>query len=300
MHLLYEFASNIQNTTKIICDSFSDSRIKYIKNEKNLGAFGNMNRGIQLASNEFIVLLHDDDLLLENYLSTMKNALSTNEDIDMIFPDKKVIVNEKKAAPKSGIYKIVNTLRKILTIDNALIKIRPEDFFIHNIVSCPVGVMFRKSRALKLGSFKENLYPIADYIFWTDYSFDNDVYFLPKEIAVSRQGDNITHSKGMFERLFRECYKFQKSLLESDVVKGSLAEAYLYESIKIKNNALVFKTESNIDLDDCYRDLTGDKYRLNMIRSLKSYVYLMRFTFSVIFRLIFQKTLLSRSHAQTK
>lgn len=42
--------------------------IRYYVNSKNLGHEGNMNRGIQLSRGEWVALLHDDDLLVVNYL----------------------------------------------------------------------------------------------------------------------------------------------------------------------------------------------------------------------------------------
>lgn len=40
----------------------------YYRNEENLGMFGNWNRCIELARGEWVTLLHDDDLLIPNYL----------------------------------------------------------------------------------------------------------------------------------------------------------------------------------------------------------------------------------------
>ncbi|MCM1144048.1 MAG: glycosyltransferase family 2 protein [Blautia sp.] len=44
--------------------------IVYYKNEQNIGMGGNWNRCIELAKGDWVVLLHDDDMLCENYLKT--------------------------------------------------------------------------------------------------------------------------------------------------------------------------------------------------------------------------------------
>lgn len=46
----------------------SNLNVRYYINAQNLGHEGNINRGIQLAKGEWVALLHDDDLLVPNYL----------------------------------------------------------------------------------------------------------------------------------------------------------------------------------------------------------------------------------------
>ena len=45
--------------------------VLYYKNASNLGMGGNWNRCIELANADWVVLLHDDDMLCENYLKTV-------------------------------------------------------------------------------------------------------------------------------------------------------------------------------------------------------------------------------------
>lgn len=48
-----------------------NDNIYYYRNKKNMGMGGCWNRCIELARTEWVVLLHDDDLLCENYLSVV-------------------------------------------------------------------------------------------------------------------------------------------------------------------------------------------------------------------------------------
>ncbi len=272
---------------QLISESFNDDRVEYVRNERNLGAFGNMNKAIQLAKYEYIVLLHDDDLLKENYLSIVNLVLSSNHDVDMIFTDKKVFINGKEIS-KHGIFRIAKNTNILSKKKNKIIKIKPNDFFINNIVGCPVGTLFRKSKALEIGGFDENSYPISDYTFWTEYSLKNNVYMIAKELAISRQEDNITLSAGMYERLFRECYKFQKQLIERDIAGGFLAKAYLYESLKIRNSALLAKTGKGIDINACYIDATGKAYHTDILKIIRAYAYLIKFIIGITFRYQFK------------
>ena len=59
-------AEDYKTETQILMESYSDSRLFYYKNEKNIGQACNWNRCFELARAEWIVFLQNDDVLLEN------------------------------------------------------------------------------------------------------------------------------------------------------------------------------------------------------------------------------------------
>lgn len=54
-----------------LLESFHDPRIKYFRNDVNLGMAGNWNRCLDLARADLVTLLHADDELLEGYCPLM-------------------------------------------------------------------------------------------------------------------------------------------------------------------------------------------------------------------------------------
>ena len=87
------FAQTYSNIEVIICDDSTDDKIKtlieekyqnprfkinYSKNEKRLWGFGSVERGVGLASGEYIKILHDDDILLPACVSELVQALVQN------------------------------------------------------------------------------------------------------------------------------------------------------------------------------------------------------------------------------
>lgn len=54
--------------------SYADPRIRYERNEQNLGMAGNWNRCLTRVDGEWATLLHADDELLPDYVSTMRAA----------------------------------------------------------------------------------------------------------------------------------------------------------------------------------------------------------------------------------
>ena len=66
-----------------VAKSFSDPRINIIQNEKNLGATGSRNKGIELAKGKYIYFLDSDDAMLPNCLEILYNTAENNQ-ADMV------------------------------------------------------------------------------------------------------------------------------------------------------------------------------------------------------------------------
>lgn len=64
------------------------SRLLYYQNEKNLGLFANWNRCLTLARSEWVVMLHDDDLLQPNYLPWLRRAVAQKPDAGLFAVEK--------------------------------------------------------------------------------------------------------------------------------------------------------------------------------------------------------------------
>ena len=75
------------DNTKEICLSYieKDHRIKYIRNEKNLGLTGNLNVLIKHSSCELIANLFDGDLYDKNLLTKWVTALTLNNNAAFVF-----------------------------------------------------------------------------------------------------------------------------------------------------------------------------------------------------------------------
>ncbi|MEU3458493.1 glycosyltransferase [Streptomyces sp. NPDC006733] len=76
--------------------ALGDERVSYLRNERNLGVTGNFNRCLELSEGEFTVLMGCDDLLLPNYLRTVRAALDHEPKATMVQPGVDVIDGEGK------------------------------------------------------------------------------------------------------------------------------------------------------------------------------------------------------------
>ena len=67
-----------------IAKSFNDPRIKIIENEKNLGATGSRNRGLDIAEGDYIYFLDSDDVMVSTCLETLYNVAKSASDVEFV------------------------------------------------------------------------------------------------------------------------------------------------------------------------------------------------------------------------
>ena len=69
------------DSTENIILSYSDSRIVYLKNEKNMGVAATLNRGLQAARGEYIARMDSDDIALSQRLEKQLQHMKRNGDV---------------------------------------------------------------------------------------------------------------------------------------------------------------------------------------------------------------------------
>lgn len=78
-------------TTEKRVMALGDPRIRYLRNERNLGVSANMFRGIELAEFEHFVILDFDDLLLPNYGQVVQSLFAAHPDAAVVQPGIQII-----------------------------------------------------------------------------------------------------------------------------------------------------------------------------------------------------------------
>ncbi|MFJ7587207.1 glycosyltransferase family 2 protein [Streptomyces sp. NPDC097617] len=72
-------------------EQLADPRVRYLRNDRNLGVTGNFNRCVELAEYEYLVLMGCDDLMHPNYLQVVRAAADRAPAAAMIQPGVQVI-----------------------------------------------------------------------------------------------------------------------------------------------------------------------------------------------------------------
>ena len=70
--------------TQSLVENYNDERIRYIRNNLNIGALNNFNKCIEMAAGEYFVLLPHDDILLPGALKEFVSALE-NKNIGLVY-----------------------------------------------------------------------------------------------------------------------------------------------------------------------------------------------------------------------
>ncbi len=73
---------------------YSDRNIKVYQNGENIGMCGNINRCMLLATADYVAYLHDDDLLLPNYVKEISECIKMKKEADCIIPGRQILYAE--------------------------------------------------------------------------------------------------------------------------------------------------------------------------------------------------------------
>ncbi len=72
--------ASIDNSDDIIL-SYKDERIKYVKNEENLGVSRTLNKGIQIARGTYIARMDSDDISITTRLERQYNFMTNHKEV---------------------------------------------------------------------------------------------------------------------------------------------------------------------------------------------------------------------------
>lgn len=73
-----------EDSREAVVGEFSDARIVYLKNEKNLGIAGARNKLLSLAKGEYIAVLDHDDIALPTRLEEQVKFLDANPEVGVV------------------------------------------------------------------------------------------------------------------------------------------------------------------------------------------------------------------------
>jgi len=178
--------------TRELVESFRDSRIRYVGNERNLGMARNWNRCLEVADTDLVNLLHNDDELLPNYVEVMRQA-------GWEFPNAAAFFCRAKVIDATGRdrFSFVDSIKRFLQprTEGPLVlegKSAVEALMHGDFIMCPT-VCYRRSR-LPAERFRPDWKMVLDLDFFTRILLGGGVMVgLPAvAYAYRRHSDNTT------------------------------------------------------------------------------------------------------------
>ena len=134
------------NTPEII-ENFkkSDSRIRVLRNERNLKLPTTLNAGFAAAKGDYFTWTSDDNMYRPNALEKMVTVLEEISEIDFVYAD----------------YTIINDSGAIISEAK---KAEPTEICFYNMVGA--CFMYRKTLACKVGKYDPETFLAEDYDYW--------------------------------------------------------------------------------------------------------------------------------------
>jgi len=173
---------NSTDGTASIAGRYTDPRIRFMRNDHNLGPERNWNRCLTEARGRYFKLLPQDDLLAPDCLQRQVAVFEadTEESIALVFSARTIINANGRAIMTRGY-----PLRRGGRIDgrSALQTCLRRGT---NLIGEPGAVLFRKSLADQVGGFDAGIGYLLDLDYWFRLLLRGDAYYLPEILASFR------------------------------------------------------------------------------------------------------------------
>jgi len=147
--------------------------------QPNAGLSAARNVGLAAARGEFVVFLDADDELLPDAVASGVAMLTANPRLSCVVRRCRLIDARGRALPTT--YPPVDTSDLY------------RQWLQHNFAWTPGAVMFRRSRIVEIGGFRDEIGPAADYAVYLALARDESVVYEPREVVRYRQhGSNMS------------------------------------------------------------------------------------------------------------
>ena len=174
--------------TDAVVASFHDKRLRYVKNSRNLGLFGNFNRCIELSRGEFIHILHSDDTITHDFTDTCIRFFIQHPDVALTFTSLTIIHAKQK--------------RSVSYSDKDTIIPPPEGFQLllqeRSFIPCP-SVMVRKEVYSRVGNYPLEYPYSSDYWMWLQISRLYSIAFIKSVYVNYHQGEHSESHRLLFQ-----------------------------------------------------------------------------------------------------
>lgn len=172
-----------------IIAQYSSDKIRYYRNDQNIGLCGNWNRASMLAQGKYIVMLHDDDMISCKLLTVLYGFLSKHPDVDMVG-----MKMQGTAYTEAFDFEDANVKNDIHKITYESLSLT--DVYFGNYIGI-VGMTYKRSSLIEYGGFKDKSYPNEDTIFIANVAKNGNLYRINDEYVLTayRQLVNLSQSR---------------------------------------------------------------------------------------------------------
>lgn len=213
-----------ETETQKLIKKYNDPKLLYYRYEGNgtLGMAGAWNKCLEMARGKWYSMLHDDDLLKENFLEEMMQILNSNPNISFLKAQHDHI-DERDLSESNYEYRS-GTVEKMF--EKKVEKFSEIDYILLNPIGGPVGIILDREKAIKLGGFNEKTYPAIDYAFFTKYCLEYDTYYYHKNLCSYRIAQNISLKDGVLMHCAKIHYDIINDLMSKNIPRKIFFKKY--------------------------------------------------------------------------
>lgn len=229
--------------TEKLMNTYNNPRLGYYKNAENLQMSGNWNRAFELAQGEYLVLLHDDDLILNSFLCDCSKILDKKKNIGILKP-----MAYKLNSDNIDVKKLKNESTKSSEKVQRLYDF--SNFFSFKL-DAPTGIVFKKKDVMELGGFNQDFFPVMDFCFAVVFSQKKEVYLYNEYLSVYRVSDNESLKLACLIPSFEYSFYITKNILKKYRVPAVVINWFLscklllsMEAYKSYNKEFYYDIES--------------------------------------------------------
>lgn len=193
-----------------IIERYSGCNVSIYRNEMNYGQVNNINQGILLAKGKYVALLHDDDVLLDNYYLTIKKYILGNKEYQCLIPSYYEFDDKYTFGWKFKLVRTIFFFRYFYRKELKRIRENDDVYTLRDIFNAPTcGMLFLRDNLIQKGLF-EDKYGAS----WDRYNFRKliktmDIYLVHKYIGGKRLYTGMTNSEKVQKEflVYLDCMK---------------------------------------------------------------------------------------------
>lgn len=256
--VLYQSESNFEfiiynngstDNTDDIVNKYKDSRIKYIKKEKNkVRSVSRILELLDLVSTEYCIMTHDDDVMHKDMLAREKEVLDNNKEIGLVACNVNIInqngerlysSNPGKHTTDLFVYDKYEYIKNFLKLKN------------NNSIWCPTAMV--RTDLLKKVNFDFLDKSVIDDVYeWFQINEVSKMGILSKELYYYRMSGNQGSMDKLkfYESLYSYALPYIKKYADT-IEEGTKAEKSLFDKLEAskKNKWILNKMKSQYTLD---------------------------------------------------
>lgn len=178
--LVVDNCSDDDTETVVAAFCQADGRVRYVRNEVNLGLVGNLNRCLELANGTYIKYLLADDLLEPECVRSMVALLAETPELVLVACQRQLVDLDLEPRRVAGFRQVRGMLDGWRMIGQTL--------FNGNYIGEPTATLFRKRDAAR--GFSHDFKRLVDVEMWFHLLEQGALYYIDTPLVRVRQHDS--------------------------------------------------------------------------------------------------------------